>query len=331
MLKRDVRSGAVCVIMASLAGTAAAQENLHFTYLWHLEQPIYWPDQRVGGSDRYEVAWESIQRRDAGAANPANNLRDIFGLADRVGAYQYRVRDSINAIRWSPEAGAQVSYSGGLIENIRSLGNANQLGYSSGWANSFREARLWTTPQNKTRCDIVLFSFHHALLPLLEESTVRKEIAVYKAAYAGAWANGGSPNDPPMSRGLFPSEMAFSMRLIKPLAQEGVAWSIVSSEKISRACADFPTVYGSGGVNCDPPNRADQLNPAQGAENYFRWQIDRGCAPTEAAPYAQTPRRARVVDPSSDPNNPKSSWCRRRSRSGGRTAMRRWGRRTSTR
>ncbi|MEL6795598.1 MAG: hypothetical protein AAFO89_02135, partial [Planctomycetota bacterium] len=37
-----------CLLASSLAACqAATQEKLHFTYLWHLEQPIYWPDQKV--------------------------------------------------------------------------------------------------------------------------------------------------------------------------------------------------------------------------------------------------------------------------------------------
>lgn len=281
----------------AVAGHAAGQEKVHFTYLWHLEQPIYWPDQQASGADRYERAWESLQRTNLGASHPQNNLNEIFGLADRVAAYQYRCRDSINAIRGQPEAGAQISYSGGLIENVMSLGAANQLGYSSNWNSWLREARGWLTSspdpsRQKTRCDIVLFSFHHALLPLLEESTVRKEIQLYKAAYPGAWHGAGGPS---LSRGIFPSEMAFSTRLIKPFVEEGIAWTFVSGEKISRACANFPVVYGTGGINCDPPNRADQLNPAQ--SDWFREQIDRGCSPAEAYPYAFTPQRSRCIDP----------------------------------
>jgi hypothetical protein len=164
-----------------LTTSAVAQEKVHYTYLWHLEQPIYWPDQQPGGADRYERAWESLQRKNLGAAHPENNLTDIFGLADRVAAYQTRVRDSIGSISGYPEAGAQITYSGGLIENIASLGAANQLGYSPSWNSAFQQARSWTTSsadpsKRKSRCDIVLFSFHHALLPLCEESTVRKEI-----------------------------------------------------------------------------------------------------------------------------------------------------------
>ena len=85
MRSRMMCSAAACMVL-SVSGFAVARENLHFTYLWHLEQPIYWPDQKVGSPDRYEYAWESILRKDAGAANPANNLREIFGLDDRKNA-----------------------------------------------------------------------------------------------------------------------------------------------------------------------------------------------------------------------------------------------------
>ncbi len=287
-----IRAGLALALFAGGTGSAMAQQKLHFTYLWHLEQPIYWPDRQTSGADRYERAWESQLAKNAGRGNPQNDLFSIFSLADRVAVYQSRTRDSIQSILGKPEAGAQITYSGGLIENITSLGNANQWGYGPAWYGSIRQARGWTTSAGKPRADVVLFSFHHALLPLVDESTVRKEIQLYKSIYPDAW--GSSPG---LSRGFFPSEMAFSTRLIKPLSQEGVAWTVVSSEKISRACADFPVVLGSGGVNCDPPNRADQINPAQGAGAYYRQSISRGCSPAEAYPYAMQPRRSQYVDP----------------------------------
>jgi len=282
-----MRTAAVLVLLA--AAVPAGAEKLNYTYMWHLEQPIYWPDQQTSGADRYERAWESIVR---GGAHPSNNLSSIFGLADRVAAYQYRPKDSIGSILGYSNAGAQVSYSGGLVENIQSLGAANQLGYSPGWYNDFRTARSWTTSGGKPRCDIVNFAFHHPMCPLISDSTLRKEIQLYKAVYDDAW--GSSPG---VSRGFFPSEMAFSTRMIKVLDEEGIDWSFVSGEKMSRACSDFPVVYGSGGINCDPPNPADQVNPAQGS--YYRVSISRGCAPAEAYPFAYTPHRAQYIDPES--------------------------------
>ena len=294
-MRSDRITGPVAIVLCSLAaagvGANAHAEQLHFTYLWHLEQPIYWPDQQATGADRYERAWESILRTDGGAAHPENNLRDIFGWADRVAAYQYRCRDSIDAIRWADEAGAQISYSGGLVENVQSLGDAGSLGYSATWYSSLREARNWTTVgQSKPRCDIVVFPFHHPLLPLCDESAVRKEIQLYQAQYAEAW--GASPA---MSKGLFPPETAFSERLIKVLDEEGIDWVIVSGEHVSRACGNFPVIYGTGGINCDPPNAADQINPSQ--DHWYREQIDRGCSPCTAYPFGYTPHRARHVDP----------------------------------
>jgi cysteine-rich repeat protein len=279
------------LLLSCCPAVLAFGEDLHFSYLWHLEQPIYWPDQQVSGPDRYERAWESIQRTDQGAAHPENDLREIFTKPDRVAVYQYRVRDTIDAIRGYPEAGAQVSYSGGLIENIMSLGEVGQLGYTSNWYASYRQARSWSTVGNAaSRCDIVVFPFHHPLLPLCDDNTVRKELQLYKAFYAEAWGD-----LPEISRGLFPPEMAFSTRLIQALAEEGIDWVIVSGEHLSRACPDFPVTLGSGGINCDPPNPADQVNPPQG--DYFCLSISRGCAPCTAAPFGYTPQRAQHVDP----------------------------------
>lgn len=286
---------AVVIVTASLgwlALAAAPAENVHFTYMWHLEQPIYWPERRTSGLDRYEYAWQSIQRTDGGATHPANDLRNIFGLADRVAAYQARPRDSLNAIRWTGEGGVQVSFSGGLIENIGSLGAVNQLGYSPTWHQWFREARGWTTSGGRTRMDIVVFPFHHPLLPLIDEAAARKELQLYKAIYADAWGAA-----PARSRGLFPPEMAFSERLIPLLVSEGIDWAIVSNEHISRGCTNYPLVLGSGGANCDPPNKADQLNGSQ--SNWIRTSISRGCSPVNASPFAFTPRYARWVDPNS--------------------------------
>src|SRR5882724_2260459 len=64
---------------------AFATTNLHTTWLWHLHQPVYWPDRRVSGPDHYEAAWDTIQQQNAGRGHPAPEvLNDIFGLSDRV-------------------------------------------------------------------------------------------------------------------------------------------------------------------------------------------------------------------------------------------------------
>ncbi|MFO0859172.1 MAG: carbohydrate-binding protein [Phycisphaerales bacterium] len=284
---------ALCTGLLLGAGDARAQSKVQFTYLWHLEQPIYWPDRQVTGFDRYERAQESRVHKAGGAAHPENNLDDIFGLDDRKAVYQYRTRDCVNAIRWTQRGGAQLTYSGGLIENIMSLGSASQLGYSPSWMSSIREARGWTTLSGKPRLDVVIFPFHHALMPLVDENTMRKQVQAYKRIYPDAWGTAV-----PVSKGFFPSEMAFSTRMIGVLASEGINWSVVSAEKIARCQPDFPVIFGSGGINCDPPNKADQVNPANSSliNAWYRQSISRGCSPVESI-YSLLPHRAKYVDP----------------------------------
>jgi hypothetical protein len=85
--------------------------------------------------------------------------------------------------------------------------------------------------------------------------------------------------------------------MIPILNKVGIAWTLVANNHLTRSCADFPLVLGSGGENCDIPNLADQLNPAQGASNYKRLSIERGCSPSAAMPFAFQVHYARYVDP----------------------------------
>lgn len=298
-LIRGLRSGAGRVIVwmfvffEASVFLVSANNSIHTTYLWHVHQPIYWPDRRNFGTDHYEAAWDTIQQQDGGRLHPNPEiLRNIFGIDDRKAAYQSRLNDSLESILWLPKAGVQVSYSGALMENVQSLGNAGQLGYGSGWNLPNREARGWTTSGGKPRMDLVNFTYHHALGPLLSDETLEMELRIHQRHMDILWGT-----SPAHSRGYFPTETCFSERMIPILKKVGIDWSIVANSHLSRTCADFPYVAGSGGENCDIPNKADQLNPAQGSGNYKRITIDRGISPAAAMPFAYQPRYARYVDP----------------------------------
>ena len=135
------------------------QAQVHTTYLWHMQQPNYWPEQSVWNSHGYQTVWESHSLKTNNGniysdnlAHPLNDLFDIFSKADRVAAYQHRPKDAVQTLLSHAEGGAQVNYSGCLIENINSLGNANQWGYGSSWASNFVTARNWTTSSNHFGC-----------------------------------------------------------------------------------------------------------------------------------------------------------------------------------
>ncbi len=281
---------ALCLLspLATLAGT-----SLHTTWLWHLHQPVYWPDRRAYGTDHYEAAWDTVQQQDTGRQHPKPEvLRDIFGLDDRVNAYQGRPSAALSTIGSHLNSGAQISYSGALMENVQSLGAAGQLGYATNWYAGNRNARTWNTTGGKPRMDLVNFTYHHALAPLLSDETLEMELKIHRRQMEIFWAT-----TPALSRGYFPTETCFSERMIPILKRVGIEWTVIANTHLARACADFPVVVGSGGENCDLPNLADQLNPPQGAGNYRRLSIDRGCSPIQVMPFGFQLHYARYVDP----------------------------------
>lgn len=285
----------LCLVFLSGPGRAIADTNtnVHTTWLWHLHQPIYWPDRRDYGIDHYENAWDTIQQQNAGRPDPNPEvLSTIFGDADRVAAYQGEPGSVVGGLLGYANAGAQLNMSGALMENVQSLAGAGQLGYANGWNNENATARTWTTSSGKPRLDIVNFTYHHAIAPLLSDATLEMELAIQQRQMQIFWGS-----NVPLSRGYWPAETCFSEHMIPILNKMGIAWSPVSNEHLARSCADFPLVLGSGGVNCDIPNPADQINPAQGAASYQRTSISVGCGPTQVMPFGFQLHYARYVDP----------------------------------
>ncbi|MEA2042380.1 MAG: hypothetical protein U9N85_07490, partial [Bacteroidota bacterium] len=271
-----------------------AFSQVHTSYLWHLQQPIYWPEQ--GGSEHYQAVKESQDIKNAGGnqygtgvSHPTNDLYDIFSKQDRVNIYQHRAKETVDAIRWLPEAGAQVNYSGCLIENVNSLGDNNQWGYYSSWANNFQTAREWQTSGGYPRLDIVGFTFHHAIGPLISERAFRKELQTHKYIYGNTF--GTSPD---YTKGYWPAECCFSERNIKVLQEEGFEWSVVANSHLSRTLADYPLHYGTNGCNISPPNQADKVST--NGTNWWSGQID-GRGGEFAAPYCYQAHKAQYIDP----------------------------------
>jgi hypothetical protein len=285
---------AVLLCVAAPSVLFAASTGVHTSWLWHLHQPIYWPDRRDYGVDHYENAWDTIQQQNAGRPDPSPEvLSTIFSDADRVNAYQGEPSSTISGLLGYPNAGAQVNYSGALMENVQSLAVAGQLGYASGWNNGNSAARGWTTSGGKPRMDLLNFTYHHALAPLVSDETLEMELLIHQRQMQIFWGT-----NPPLSRGYFPAETCFSERLIPILNKVGIAWTVIANNHLARTCPDMPIVTGSGGEMCDLPNPADQLNPAQGAGSYQRTSIARGCSPTQVMPFGFQLHYARYVDPS---------------------------------
>ncbi|MBR6021978.1 MAG: hypothetical protein IK066_06110 [Kiritimatiellae bacterium] len=266
--------------------------NVKVARFWHNHQPIYWPDWSSEG--HVQFAKDSINN---GGAHPANNLTDIFGLHDRVQAYQYGPRNSLGACNDS--AGYAISYSGSLIDNVRSLGSAGMLEYSSDPFAGFRDACSWTDWKGNRRMDMVGFCYHHALAPVLPKAVFRKEVQMLKQSAWKAWGN-NYENNP--SRGFFPTEMAFSEEMIDVLADEGYQWVIVASHHFSRTCPTYTNHEGAVAsanynINSSEPNRADMNGPSPTAGWWYNSPNPGNCA-WNVAPFAYQLHKVQYVNPS---------------------------------
>lgn len=271
--------------MARLSASPAAAAPVHTTYLWHMHQPIYWPERSLWYSGPYEHAYETIQ-----SGHSQSDVFSIFNKDDRVRDYQDYPKLAVQSVLDQPDAGAQVSFAGSLIQNLNSLGNAGWNGgrYASNWWQPYRDAMSWTTSGGRRRFDPVVVAMHHSINPLCDEMVFRRMLQTQKSIMATTWGTST------LSRGFFPAEMCFSERLIPVLKQEGIDWSIVADVHLARACANYPAAANLD--NCDPPNRADQVNPAQ---SYYQTQsISRGVTTRIPVPFGLQPHMAQHVDPS---------------------------------
>ena len=287
---------------------AFANGNVYVSRFWHNHQPLYWPEWNSNGAQtqRGQYAWDSIVLKPgqnygglSPKQHPENNLTEIFGKDDRVKAYQEGPRNSLAGI--NANGGFAISYSGSLIDNVRQLGAGGHLGYRSDWNAPIREARGWRTQggSGSTRMDMLGFTAHHSLGPLLPKSVFRKEIQVFKQAWWKAW--GGNSDLSDHSKGFFPTEMAYSRHLIDVLVDEGFEWTLVASHHISRTSPSYndranPT--GSYNIYSSPPNKADQISPRfDNVDQWWYGEPNPGNAAWNVAPFAYQLHRVKYVNP----------------------------------
>ena len=130
-----------------------------------------------------------------------------------------------------PHLGAQVSFSGSLIENLNTLEAAGVNGGQwNNWEAGYKQAAQLDTSLGNPRLDLVNFGYNHPLMPLLDTRDIRMQIKLQKRIHEQTWG----PNVP-FSNGIFPPETAFSERMIPALAAEGIEWALVDNIHFDRA------------------------------------------------------------------------------------------------
>ncbi|MEA4983308.1 MAG: starch-binding protein [Paludibacter sp.] len=293
MIRTRYNSGLLIFFFLLTTGQSSVAQKVYTTYLWHMDQPVYWADKSKDNPDTKQFVEESHRLKMSGnnvypgssVAHPTNNLEEIFSKADRVNAYQNSPRDAVSSIKSLADAGAQLSISAGLMENVRSLGAKNQWGYGSGWMNPYKEAIGWKTSDGFPKLDVVCFTWDHALSPLVSARTLKKQIQAHQYTSGKYYGH--------VSKGYWPAEAAFSERIIQTLVECGIEWSVIPNSHLARTLSDYVHPYNING-NIDAPNRADQV-PAAG-NNWFDATID-GRGSRLAVPYSYQAHKAQYINP----------------------------------
>jgi len=267
--RRTCLGAALCVLGAAAAAHAA--EPIRIGFLWHMHQPRYVPGETIFGAD----------------ASFSFSVLDVHN--GRFGPYTTWPDDAVNAGSALPHLGAQVSFSGSLITNLNELEGAGVNGAMwSNWDATYAASQSNLTVLGNRRLEMIGFAHHHALLPLLDERDIRKQIQLHKYIHSVTFGS-------PYSRGIFPPETAFSPRIIPALAAEGIEWALVDNIHFDRACVGYPHTNAS---NLFPPNRADQINPNP-EDSGGRWvQLQNLWAPSPVSvPFGYQPHRVQHIDP----------------------------------
>ena len=215
----------------------AENPPIYIAFQWHMHQPVYWPGETVKQTiDNNRMTY---------------NLKNVF--TDRTGPYTNYAPGAVNKLTGFQHAGAQVSFSGSLIENLNVLESNNMAfgGWKSNWTNMISKK----TSLGHQRLDMVGFGYHHPIMPLIDSTDIRKQIQKHKAAFAANFPG------MPYSKGIFPPENAFEEHMIPALAAEGFEWVMVDNSHFDRACINQPWVNS---FSIMEQNKADQVNADPG-------------------------------------------------------------------
>jgi len=265
----------VAICLSAALPASAQQQPIHVGFLWHMHQPIYYP-------------YESLIDTDA-------QNRFSFSVIDvhnqRFGPYTTWPLDAVLAGDTLDHLGAQVSFSGSLIENLNNLEDAGvNGGMWTDWNTAYSQGASLNTTLGHPRLDLVAFGYHHPLMPLLDLQDARMQIRLHKHIYAQTWAG-----EPVYSHGMFPAETAFSIGMIPALVAEGVEWVLVDNIHFDRACIGYPHTNQSGLFT---PNPADQINPDPADADSAWVQLNDLWAPSQvSAPFGYQPHYVQHVNP----------------------------------
>ncbi len=204
-------------LLASVCAAQAENPKIYIAFQWHMHQPLYTPGETV------------LETHNSGSLS--YDLLEVF--TSRTGAYTDWPSQAVNKlIDAGLPGGAQVSFSGSLVENLNVLENAGK-GFSN-WKSHWNIMATKKTDLGNPRIDMVGFGYYHPLMALIDAEDAARQIRAHRECFA--------ENFPGMSysKGIFPPENAFEEHMIPALTSEGIEWAFVDNSHFDRAARNYP-------------------------------------------------------------------------------------------
>lgn len=313
---------AALILVLLHAGQAAAQ--IAAAHVYHNHMPNFWPyydtsayaGTAIGAPVRYMYDGSVIQLKNSppagysyylppalgGGIMPHDDLVTYYSHNAKYGAYQYwpwQVAQDMNSNANTGQV--HVTMSGAVVNNVNNIiqtgtisGNYNNPNWGQPWASSFASLR---TPGGNRSLDLIHFTGHHSMGPLVGSEYFLKDLIYQNATLAQNYFLGGNFVS---SKGFFPTELGFSERLIPTLAKLGIKWSVLGNNHYSRTLRDYPydTYYPNKDTLVSPPNRADLQNTSTVGSWVTQQMAHEQQQIVNKYPFASTPHWVRYVDPS---------------------------------
>lgn len=306
--------------------TEKIQKKVAATHLYHMHMPNFWPYFDVtsyenipnGEFIQYKLDGDIVLWQDQGKVLPFvphDNLRNYYAHDAKQQGYTYRPPNKIreNNNNWN-KSGAQLTFSGALMTNIDNL-SALGIHFWPDWAGNFRDVYYNTKTENNFRAlDLVYFTYHHSMGPLIGPEYFEKELLMHEHISKSNFFMGKQYQK---SKGFFPTELGFSERLIPTLHKLGIEWSFVSNVHLSRTLNDYPNMDLTHTNNLiSPPNPAYMVNQSPNGNWFTESIFNQNREVANKYPFAALPHWAKYVNPDNGnedkiivvPANQAASW-----------------------
>ncbi|KHL92446.1 alpha-amylase [Paenibacillus sp. IHB B 3415] len=307
--------GVLLMIPAAATNVSA---DIAATHVYHNHMPNFWAYYDLnsynaapaGSPIRYTYDGEVIQLKQNppagytyylpnGSPMPHDDLVSYYSHHAKTGAYLTWPWSVANTLHSNyPQAQMHVTMSGSVVNNVNSIiQQGNVSGYNNpAWGTPWKSAvdQLKTT-NGSNMLDLIHFSGHHSMGPLVGNDYLLKDMIYHGATLAQPYFLGSSYKS---SKGFFPTELGFSERIIPVLQKLGIQWSVIGNNHFSRTLKDYPLLNSPGtDTMVSPPNRSDLQNVSTVGSWVNEPMFNEQQVVYNKYPFASTAHWVRYVDP----------------------------------